>query len=66
MDIYFPKFIYNRLFLKKKGENKMKLLYMGDVHERQNPPLRRIDDWQDTLDKKAEEILCHDSRGYGE
>lgn len=36
----------------------MKLLYMGDVHERQNPPLRRIDDWQDTLDKKAEEILA--------
>lgn len=35
----------------------MKLLYMGDVHERMMPPCNRMDDWQATLDAKANEIL---------
>lgn len=36
----------------------MKLLYVGDIHERMTPPRNRIDDWQSTLDAKAKEILA--------
>lgn len=34
----------------------MKFLYVGDIHERKNPPKSRIDDWQSTLQMKADEI----------
>lgn len=35
----------------------MKLLFIGDFHETEKKPYARLDDWQETLDAKAEEIL---------
>lgn len=38
-------------------KKEIKFLYIGDIHERLNPPENRIDNWQETLDNKAKEIL---------
>ncbi len=35
----------------------MKILCVGDIHERESQPVNRVDDWQETLDRKAAEIL---------
>lgn len=39
-----------------RKEKFMKFLYVGDIHERKNPPKSRIDDWQAALQMKANEI----------